>query len=89
MKRKKEFPFHKASRITSERLALHRKAIEVFEGKKRPVRLGRPPKSAAEKYVPVSVRLHPRVLTWLKRESKKRALPYQTIINQVLFDQLV
>ena len=37
-----------------------------------------------EKYRPVSIRLHPSVLTWAKREAKRRGLGYQTVINEVL-----
>ena len=36
MKRSKEFPFHKARRITSTEVEVFRKGIEKFEGKKRP-----------------------------------------------------
>ena len=58
------------------------KAIEAKLGTKRP-RRGRPPKGI-EKYTPVSIRLHPDVIAWAKREAKKRRLGYQTIINEVL-----
>lgn len=84
MSRTKEFPFSKARRITAREVKEHSAAIEKFEGKKRPSRLGRPPKAAGEKYVPISVRLHPLAMAWLKKEAKKRAAPYQSIINQIL-----
>ncbi len=87
MKHIKEFPFHKARRITAEELKSHRKAIESLEGRKRPVRVGRPPKALDEKYIPISVRLHPVALAWLKRQAKKQSVPYQTIINQILLQQ--
>jgi len=87
MKRSKEFPFHKARRITAKEVESFRKGIERAEGQKRPKRIGRPPKRAIEKYVPVSVRLHPQVLAWLKKEAKKRDVPYQTIINQLLLKE--
>lgn len=80
----KQFPFEKARRITPEELKAYRKAIEKKTGKKLPKRVGRPPKKKKEKYIPISLRLHPRILSWLKREAKKRAVPYQTIINQEL-----
>ena len=44
---------------------------------------GRPPKGA-EKHQPVSIGLHPSVLTWAKHEAKRRGLGYQTVINEVL-----
>lgn len=87
MKRSKEFPFNRARRITPSEVESFRKGIEKIEGKKRPKRLGRPVKTPAEKYVPVSIRLHPQVLSWLKKESKKRDVPYQTIINQLLLKE--
>jgi len=55
--------------------------------KERPKRLGRPPKRATEKYIPVSVRLHPQTVAFLKKEAKKRDVPYQTIINQLLLKE--
>ena len=87
MKRVKEFPFHRARRITASETEAYRKAIEKREGKKRPKRIGRPPKLTTEKYQPISVRLHPKALAWLKKEAKKRAVPYQTIINQILLEE--
>jgi len=43
-----------------------------------------PPKSKREKFIPISIRLHPRALDWLKKEAKKRDVPYQSIINEML-----
>ena len=82
MKKPKEFPFATARRLTAKEAEAARKAIERKLGKKRP-RRGRPPKGV-EKYRPVSIRLHPSVLTWAKREAKRRGLGYQTVINEVL-----
>ena len=82
MKKLDEFPFEKARRRTAHEVEVARKAIESKLGTARP-RRGRPPKGA-DKYTPVSIRLDPRVLSWAKREAKKRGLGYQTIINQVL-----
>ena len=82
MKKLEEFPFELARRVTAREVESARKAIEARLGRKRP-RRGRPPKGAA-KYKPVSIRLHPRVIAWAKREAKKRHLGYQTIINEVL-----
>jgi len=59
-----------------------RLAIEEKLGRKRPCR-GRPPKGE-DKYTPVSIRLHPRVVAWAKKEAKRRRLGYQTVINEVL-----
>ena len=80
----KEFPFHKARRVTRKEVEEGRKAIEKVTGKKRAKRRGRPPKSTDEKYVPISVRLHPKAVAWLKKEAKRRSVPYQTIINQLI-----
>jgi uncharacterized protein (DUF4415 family) len=82
MKKPREFPFERARRRTASEVEAARKAIERKLGKKRP-RRGRPPKGI-EKYQPVSIRLHPSVIAWAKREAKKRGLGYQTVINEVL-----
>ena len=84
MKSTKEFPFDKARRVTTREVTKAKKAIERVTGESRPKRMGRPPKPVKEKFVPVSIRLHPRALSWLKREAKKRSVPYQSIINEVL-----
>lgn len=82
MRKPKEFPFESARRITAREVESARKAIEAKIGEKRP-RRGRPPKGS-EKHIPVSIRLHPRVLAWAKREAKRRGLGYQTLISEVL-----
>jgi uncharacterized protein (DUF4415 family) len=84
MKKAKSFPFDRARRITAEEVKQYRHAIEEKTGKKRRARAGRPPKSSRAKYRPVSIRLHPAVIAWAKREAKKRGVGYQTIINEVL-----
>ena len=84
MKKAKEFPFEQARRVTGAEVAAARKAIEKKVGKSRPKR-GRPPKGA-DKYEPVSIRLHPRVIAWAKREAKRRKVGYQTVINEALID---
>ena len=83
MKNSKEFPFEEARRVTRRELAAARKAIEAKTGMPRPPR-GRPSKSEAEKYHAASIRLHPRVIAWARREARKRGVGYQTIINEVL-----
>jgi uncharacterized protein (DUF4415 family) len=83
MKNTEQFPFESARRVTAQETKAARKAIEKKTGQKRPER-GRPPKLAKEKYQPISIRLHPRVLSWAKREAKKRGVGYQTVINEVL-----
>jgi predicted DNA binding CopG/RHH family protein len=84
MKRTKQFPFDKARRISTDEVRSNRRALEAFDGKQPVPRIGRPPKANAEKYVPISVRLHPLALAWLKKQAKKESVPYQTIINQIL-----
>jgi len=82
MKRVKEFPFERARRVTRGEVIKARAAIAEKLGKKRAVR-GRPAKGA-EKYRPVSIRLHPKVITWARREAKRRGVGYQTVINEAL-----
>lgn len=87
MKSSKEFRFDKARRVTKKETEKFRKAVESKLDVKRPKR-GRPAKAASEKFQPVSIRLHPAVLAWAKAESKKRKVPYQTIINEVLLEKV-
>lgn len=82
MKKAKSFPFSKARRVTAAEVESGRKAIAEKLGSKRKSR-GRPPKVEG-KYKPVSIRLHPKVLEWTKREAQKRGVGYQTIINEIL-----
>jgi uncharacterized protein (DUF4415 family) len=82
MPKAKEFPFEAARRVTAREVAAARTAIEDKLRRKRP-RRGRPPKGD-EKYTPVSIRLHPRVVAWAKKEAKRRGLGYQTVINEAL-----
>lgn len=83
MKKIDEFPFEFARRVTWEEVEAGRKAIEQKLGVKRKSR-GRPPKTPLEKYRPVSIRLHPKVLSWAKREAKVFGIGYQSLINSVL-----
>jgi uncharacterized protein (DUF4415 family) len=88
MKNSKNFPFDKARRVTADEVSSARKAIEHKTGKKRKAR-GRPSKPSDDKFVPTSIRLHPKVIQWAKREAKKRGCGYQTIINEILLDKAV
>lgn len=88
MAKSKEFPFEKARRITEKEVRSARKAIERKLGTERPDR-GRPPKLHQEKYQPVSIRLHPKVLEWAKKEAKRLGVGYQTIINEALLKMTV
>lgn len=83
MKNIREFPFEKARRVTAREVRQAKKAIEKKTGKKRRFR-GRPPKSDLEKYQFISIRLHPRIIAWAKKEAKRRNIGYQTIINEFL-----
>ena len=82
MSRIKEFPFKQAYRVTSQEVAMARKAIEAKLGVKRHAR-GRPPKGL-NKYKPIQIRLHPKALQWAMSEAKHLGIGYQTVINQVL-----
>ena len=82
MKKPREFPFETARRVSPAETEAARKAIELKLGAKRPKR-GRPPKGK-EKYQPISIRLHPDVLSWAKAEARRRKVGYQTVINEAL-----
>ena len=85
MKRAKEFPFEDARRVTVGEVRAAKKAIEEKLGVKRRSR-GRPPKGD-DKFKPVSIRLHPRVIEWARTEAKRRGVGYQTVINEVLLER--
>jgi len=82
MKKKKEFDFSKARRVTPEETETFRRAIENTFHIKRPAR-GRPPKGP-DKYRAVHIRLHPRILVWARAQAKRRGIGYQTLINETL-----
>jgi uncharacterized protein (DUF4415 family) len=82
MPRARDFPFEAARRVTEQEVKAARKAIGERLGQTRRSR-GRPPKGK-DKYTPVSIRLHPKVLAWAKREAKRRGIGYQTVINEEL-----
>jgi uncharacterized protein (DUF4415 family) len=78
-----------------EREKSHQKKTKLFraaiseqfglELKKR----GRPSKEEEEdKYEPISIRLHPKILVWAKEEAEKQGIGYQTVINELLLAQI-
>jgi uncharacterized protein (DUF4415 family) len=95
MNQESEFPFdgqrpvedHRARRVTPEENQKFRAAISAQFGvdlKKR----GRPSKEEEEKYEPISIRLHPRILVWAKEDAAKQGIGYQTVINELLLAQI-
>lgn len=46
-------------------------------------------KDPSEKYKPISIRLHPKVMEWAKAEAEKRGVGYQSIINETLLQHTV
>ena len=79
-----EISVEKWRRVTPKETEMSRKAIEAFTGKSRPPRIGRPLKSKKDKYVPISLRIHPNAIKWLKAQAKKSLLPYQTVLNNLI-----
>ncbi len=69
--------------MNTENIESFRRAIQKKIGLRQKSR-GRPPKKMDEKYQAISIRLHPRVLEWAKKEAKKTGLKYQTVINKTL-----
>ena len=82
MKNEKEFPFESAKRVTEKEVREARRAVEQKLGTKRKSR-GRPPKNG-DKYLPISIRLHPKAAAWARKEAERRGVGYQTVINEVL-----
>lgn len=87
MKNTKEFPFSKARRIKENETRAAKKAIEKATGEKRPSR-GRPPKDEIEKYKAISIRLHPNIIKWAKKEAKKKGMGYQQFLNFFLIKKV-
>lgn len=79
----KQFPFDRARRITAKEVGGYKRAIEKITGHKRRVR-GRPRKILGEKYLTISIRLHPKVVMWAKMQAAIKGIGYQTIINETL-----
>lgn len=77
-KDKDGFDISKAKKISSTRRNKILKAAEV--------KLGRPLKLVEDKHKPISIKLHPEVYSWAKKEAKKQGLGYQTVINETLLD---
>ncbi|MEI6790818.1 MAG: BrnA antitoxin family protein [Myxococcaceae bacterium] len=82
-----EFPFELARKITDKEVTSARKAIEKKLGIKRTPR-GRHPKGE-EKFRPISIRLHPKILEWAKEEAGKLGIGYQTVINNMLLKEAI
>ncbi len=36
----------------------------------------------------IAIRLDPKVLGWLRRTAKKKGLPYQSLVNQILAEEM-
>jgi len=87
MNKESEFPFERARRVTSQEHEQFKEAISSQFGINLKNR-GRPPKNQEEKYEPISIRIHPKVLAWVKEEANKRGIGYQTIINEILLQQI-
>ena len=86
MSQASEFPFARARQVTPEESEAFRSAIiEQFDITLK--QRGRPAKEEEEKYEPIAIRLHPRVLAWVKAEAEIRGIGYQTVINEVLLAQ--
>lgn len=75
-KDKDGFDLSKARKIDKKR---REKLLEAAE-----IKLGRPLKPVEKKHRPISIKLHPEVYDWAKKEAEKEGLGYQTIINETL-----
>ena len=80
-----EFPFESARRITADEVVAATQAVKAQFGIEPPLR-GRPAKDESEKYEPVSIRLHPKVIKWARKEAEARGVGYQTVINEALLN---
>lgn len=80
-----EFPFESARRITDTEVAAATETVKAQFGIEPPKR-GRPVKDDNERYEPVSIRLHPKVIRWARKEAERRGVGYQTVINEALLE---
>jgi hypothetical protein len=75
--------FKRARRLTSgERAKFNRAYHNTFHTA--PPRIGRPFKYPEARLKPVSIRLHPHILTWARKEAHKQNMGYQGFINEFL-----
>jgi hypothetical protein len=82
MSQESEFPFDRARRVTPEEnqkfrdaeLARRKSFADQFGVTLR--KRGRPTKDEEEKYEPVSIRFHPKIIAWAKEEAEKRGIGY-------------
>jgi uncharacterized protein (DUF4415 family) len=68
--------------------ALDQEAEQQAVRRKRAPGGGRKPKQEGTLYVPVSMRLHPKAFEWAKAEAQKRGIGYQSLINEILLEQM-
>jgi predicted DNA binding CopG/RHH family protein len=75
--------FKHGRRLTSQERATFGKAYRnTFH--KEPPHFGRPFKYMEAKLVPVSIRLHPTILTWAREQAHKEHIGYQSFLNRLL-----
>ncbi|MBK8575437.1 MAG: AT hook motif protein [Elusimicrobia bacterium] len=75
--------FKHGRRLTSQESATFRKAYRnTFH--EEPPHFGRPFKYMDSKLVPVSIRLHPIILTWAREQAHKKHIGYQSFLNRLL-----
>lgn len=87
MSQESEFPFERARRVTAAESAEFRAAIANQFGMMLKQR-DRSINTEEEAYELISIRLHPEVLAWAKREAEKRGVGYQVVINEMLLQQV-
>ncbi|WP_434686154.1 AT hook motif protein [Pseudanabaena minima] len=78
-----EFPFANARRISESEVIAAEKAIKQQFG----INLTQSKsslKNEIENYQSISIKLHPKIITWAKAEAEKKGVEYQVIINEVL-----
>ena len=68
--------------------ALDKEAEKQDVRRKRAPGGGRKPKQEGTLYIPVSMRLHPKAFEWAKAEAQKRGIGYQSLINEILLENM-
>jgi uncharacterized protein (DUF4415 family) len=50
-------------------------------------RVGRPPLGDEPRKL-IAIRMDPKVLAWLRKAAEKRGLPYQSLVNEILAEEM-
>lgn len=85
MNKDTKFPFERARRVTPEENLHFREALQEQFGIK--LRERKSLENNQNEDELITLKLDPKVLTWVKKEAKKRDISNQMFINEILLQQ--